>query len=129
MKPYLLYKSQDFDFDATLPPGYQDLVRDLELSTLLQAMAAGDDGWPSTSAITVRTKRCSCGLSASPTGAAATSWPKRSPCPQATGRTSITSTASGWAKTSQPARYAEQPPAQPSAFPGLMKRPGESGVR
>ena len=43
MKPYLLNKSQDFDFDAALPTGYQDLVRDLELNTLLRAMAAGDD--------------------------------------------------------------------------------------
>jgi hypothetical protein len=43
MKPCLLDKSQDFGFDATLPPGHQDLIQDLELSTLLRAMAAGDD--------------------------------------------------------------------------------------
>ncbi len=42
MKAYLLYQDQDFDFGASLPPGHQDLVQDLELVILLQAMAAGD---------------------------------------------------------------------------------------
>ena len=42
MKAYLLYRDQDFDWDAELPPNHEDLVRDLELDTLLQAMATGD---------------------------------------------------------------------------------------
>ena len=42
MKAYLLYQDQDFDFGADLPPGHEDLIQDLELTTLLQAMAAGD---------------------------------------------------------------------------------------
>ena len=40
MKVYLLYEDQDFDFEADLPPGHEDLIQDLELTTLLQAMAA-----------------------------------------------------------------------------------------
>jgi DNA mismatch repair ATPase MutS len=42
MKVYLLYQDRDFDFAAGLPPGHQELIQDLELTTLLQAMAAGD---------------------------------------------------------------------------------------
>jgi len=42
VKVYLLYEDQDFDFAAGLLPGHQDLIQDLELATLLQAMAAGD---------------------------------------------------------------------------------------
>jgi MutS domain V len=42
MKAYLLYRDRDFDFGADLPPGHEDLIQDLELTTLLQAMAAGD---------------------------------------------------------------------------------------
>ena len=42
MKAYLLYQAQDFDFGASLPPGHEELIQDLELTTLLQAMAAGD---------------------------------------------------------------------------------------
>ena len=42
MKVYLLYRDQDFDWAADLPPGHEDLIADLELNTLLQAMAAGD---------------------------------------------------------------------------------------
>ena len=42
MKAYLLFRDRDFDFEADLPPGHQDLIQDLELTTLLQAMAAGD---------------------------------------------------------------------------------------
>jgi MutS domain V len=42
MKVYLLYQDRDFDFGAGLPAGHQDLIQDLELTTLLQAMAAGD---------------------------------------------------------------------------------------
>jgi DNA mismatch repair ATPase MutS len=42
MKAHLLYQDQDFDFAAGLPPGREDLIQDLELSTVLGAMAAGD---------------------------------------------------------------------------------------
>ena len=42
MKAYLLYDDQDFDFERELPPNHDDLIRDLELTTLLGAMAAGD---------------------------------------------------------------------------------------
>jgi hypothetical protein len=42
MKAYLLYQDRDFDFGASLPPGHQDLIQDLELAILLQAMATGD---------------------------------------------------------------------------------------
>jgi hypothetical protein len=43
MKARLLHEAQDFDFDAGLPPGHEALVGDLELATLLRAMASGDD--------------------------------------------------------------------------------------
>jgi hypothetical protein len=42
MKAYLLYRAQDFDFGARLPPAHEDLTKDLELTTLLQAMTDGD---------------------------------------------------------------------------------------
>ena len=42
MKAYLLYRDRDFDFGAKLPSAHEDLTKDLELTTLLQAMAAGD---------------------------------------------------------------------------------------
>jgi hypothetical protein len=42
MKVYLLYQDRDFDFGADLPLGHQDLIQDLELTTLLRAMAASD---------------------------------------------------------------------------------------
>jgi hypothetical protein len=42
VKAYLLYRERDFEWRAGLPPGHEDLIRDLELGTLLQAMAAGD---------------------------------------------------------------------------------------
>jgi hypothetical protein len=42
MKAYLLYRAQDFDFGADLPAAHEDLIQDLELATLLQAMADGD---------------------------------------------------------------------------------------
>lgn len=42
MKAHLLFHDRDFGFAAPLPPGHEDLVKDLELATLLQAMAAGD---------------------------------------------------------------------------------------
>lgn len=42
MKAYLLYQDRDFDFSGGLPTNSGDLIRDLELTTLLDAMAAGD---------------------------------------------------------------------------------------
>ncbi len=42
MKVYLLYRDRDFDFGADPPVGHHDLIEDLELTTVLQAMAAGD---------------------------------------------------------------------------------------
>jgi hypothetical protein len=42
MKVYLLHRDQDFDFEAELPSAHADLVQDLELTTLLGAMADGD---------------------------------------------------------------------------------------
>jgi hypothetical protein len=42
MKVYLLHETRDFDFGADLPPGHEELLQDLELATLLRAMAAGD---------------------------------------------------------------------------------------
>ena len=42
MKAYLLDPQQDFDFAGDLPPNHEDLVQDLELNTLLGAMALGD---------------------------------------------------------------------------------------
>jgi MutS domain V len=42
MKAHLLYEAQDFDFEADLPPGHEAVIQDLELTTLLRAMASGD---------------------------------------------------------------------------------------
>ncbi|MGI8448345.1 MAG: MutS-related protein [Streptosporangiaceae bacterium] len=42
MKAHLLYRDQDLDFAAELPSNCDDLIQDLELSTLLGTMAAGD---------------------------------------------------------------------------------------
>jgi MutS domain V len=42
MKVQLLFPDQDFDFAAGLPPNADDLTSDLELGTLLDAMATGD---------------------------------------------------------------------------------------
>jgi DNA mismatch repair ATPase MutS len=42
VKAYLLYQDQDFNFGADLPPNHEDLIQDLELTTLFQAMALGD---------------------------------------------------------------------------------------
>jgi hypothetical protein len=42
MKAYLLYQKRDFNFSADLPPNHLDLIQDLELTTLLEAMALGD---------------------------------------------------------------------------------------
>ncbi len=43
MKAFLMYPGQDFDPDRELPPGVADLASDLELATLFNAMAAGDE--------------------------------------------------------------------------------------
>jgi len=42
VKAYLLYQEEDFDFGSNLPPNHEDLIQDLELTTLLNAMALGD---------------------------------------------------------------------------------------
>jgi MutS domain V len=42
VKAHLLYQDRDFDVAAELPPGHEDLIQDLELDTLLGAMALGD---------------------------------------------------------------------------------------
>ena len=42
MKVHLLYPGRDFDWEAGPPAGHEDLTQDLELDTLLDAMAAGD---------------------------------------------------------------------------------------
>jgi hypothetical protein len=42
VKAHLLYPDADFDFTAQLPPGHADLIQDLEIGTLLTAMAGGD---------------------------------------------------------------------------------------
>jgi DNA mismatch repair ATPase MutS len=42
VKAHLLYPDQDFDFAAKLSPRHDDLIQDLELSTVLGVMAAGD---------------------------------------------------------------------------------------
>jgi MutS domain V len=43
VKAHLLYQDRDFDVAAGLPPGHEDLIQDLELGTLLNAMALGDN--------------------------------------------------------------------------------------
>ncbi len=43
MKVYLLYSDRDFDWAAGPPVAHADLTQDLELNTLLDAMAAGDN--------------------------------------------------------------------------------------
>jgi len=43
MKAYLLYEGRDFDIDAALPANSEDVIQDLELTTLLEAMAQGDN--------------------------------------------------------------------------------------
>jgi DNA mismatch repair ATPase MutS len=42
MKAFLLHEDRDFNFEADLPPNHRDLVQDLEMATLLEAMALGD---------------------------------------------------------------------------------------
>jgi MutS domain V len=42
VKAFLMYPDRDFDLEQDLPPNEADLSSDLELDTLLQAMAGGD---------------------------------------------------------------------------------------
>jgi hypothetical protein len=42
MKAFLMYRDRDFDLAQEPPPGARDLIQDLELEVLFQAMA-GDD--------------------------------------------------------------------------------------
>lgn len=42
MKAHLLFEDRDFDIGGDLPPGHENLLQDLELPVLLEAMAAGD---------------------------------------------------------------------------------------
>ncbi len=43
MKAFLLHPGRDFDLGRAPPPNEGDLLRDLELDTLIKAMAAGDE--------------------------------------------------------------------------------------
>jgi len=43
MKAYLMHPARDFDAEQDPPPGAAALTQDLELDTLLDAMAAGDE--------------------------------------------------------------------------------------
>jgi DNA mismatch repair ATPase MutS len=43
MKAFLMHKDQDFDLQLKLPPNEQALTQDLELNTLFNAMALGDE--------------------------------------------------------------------------------------
>ncbi|HTX12612.1 MAG TPA: hypothetical protein VME22_28605 [Solirubrobacteraceae bacterium] len=42
MKAFLMHADADFDLERQLPPTHQALIQDLELNTLISAMAAGD---------------------------------------------------------------------------------------
>lgn len=42
MKVFLLYEAEDFDFGVPLPSNHEDVIQDLELTTLLRSMAQGD---------------------------------------------------------------------------------------
>jgi hypothetical protein len=42
MKAFLMHADHDFDLERELPPNAGDLIQDLELGTLLDAMAGGD---------------------------------------------------------------------------------------
>lgn len=42
MKVHLMFEDQDFDVKQALPPNHTDLIKDLELNTLLETMAQGD---------------------------------------------------------------------------------------
>ena len=43
MKAHLMYRDEDFDLNASLAPNEADLVHDLDLDTVLGAMANGDE--------------------------------------------------------------------------------------
>lgn len=43
MKPFLLFKNQDFNIEQDLPINYDELIQDLELETLIEAMSLSDD--------------------------------------------------------------------------------------
>lgn len=43
MKAFLMYRDRDADLTQELPPGADDLTRDLGLGALFQVMAAEDD--------------------------------------------------------------------------------------
>jgi len=43
MKAFLMFRDRDFDPERALPPNAEDLVQDLELQTLIDAMARGDE--------------------------------------------------------------------------------------
>jgi MutS domain V len=43
MKAFLMHPDTDFDLEGELPPGHEALVSDLELTTLVRTMAAGDE--------------------------------------------------------------------------------------
>ena len=43
MKALLMYRDRDFDLQRHLPPNAQALIQDLELETLFNAMALGDE--------------------------------------------------------------------------------------
>jgi DNA mismatch repair ATPase MutS len=43
MKAHLLYRDRDFDLGAEIPPNAPDLFQDLDLRTLVAAMACGDE--------------------------------------------------------------------------------------
>lgn len=42
MKVFLMHRDQDIDLERELPPNHEALIQDLELDTLMGAMAAGD---------------------------------------------------------------------------------------
>src|ERR1700679_1826504 len=43
MKAHLMYRDRDFDPERKLPPNEKALTQDLELNTLFNAMAHGDE--------------------------------------------------------------------------------------
>lgn len=43
MKAHLLHNQRDFNFACEFPPNHEDLIQDLELSTLFESMAQGDN--------------------------------------------------------------------------------------
>jgi hypothetical protein len=43
VKVFLMHRDRDFDLERDLPPNHEALTQDLELETLLEAMAAGDE--------------------------------------------------------------------------------------